>query len=197
MHSSEAREAPDATAELATAVVSAAAARGLRIGVAESLTGGALASALVAVPGASQVFSGAVVAYDTALKHSLLGVEAALLAARGPVDAAVARQMARGARTACAVPGSSPGELQPADVGISTTGVAGPDPDPQTGQAAGTVWIGLSVGSRDTAFPLALAGDRPQIRGASVRAALAALLDAVADAGQLGGGQTVDPVRNS
>ncbi|SJN09571.1 C-terminal domain of CinA type S [Leucobacter sp. 7(1)] len=190
---------PDVDQELAAAVITAGAARGLRIAVAESLTGGALASALVGVPGASRVFSGAVVAYDTAVKHSLLRVDAALLAARGPVNAEVARQMARGVRNACAVPGlgADPDVSHAADIGVATTGVAGPDPDPHTGQPAGTVWIGLSVGDRDTAFPLALAGDRPLIRAATVRAALAALLDAATHEPAPRGGKTGDPVHNS
>ncbi|NLA65778.1 MAG: CinA family protein, partial [Leucobacter sp.] len=75
---------------------------GLRVAVAESLTGGLLADAFVVVPGASHTFAGAIVAYDTALKHTLLGVDRAILRERGPVDAEVAQQMASGARQACA-----------------------------------------------------------------------------------------------
>lgn len=158
-------------------VVARAATAGIRIAVAESLTGGALADALVSVPGASRVFSGAVVAYDTALKSSLLGVDAALLRRTGPVDAEVARQMARGVRRACAVPRAAAGgaPIRDAEIGIATTGVAGPDPDPQTGQAAGTVWLGVSVGERAIAIPLVLTGDRAAIRASTVHAALDAL----------------------
>lgn len=72
--------------------------RGLTLAVAESLTGGALSAALVSVPGASAVLRGAVVAYATPVKASLLGVDPGLLAAHGPVDPEVARQMARGVR---------------------------------------------------------------------------------------------------
>ncbi|TCK41554.1 competence/damage-inducible protein cinA [Leucobacter luti] len=176
--------APDRSPhELATQVIAQAAERGLRVAVAESLTGGALLSALVAVPGASRVILGGVVAYDTALKHSLLGVEQELLARRGPVDGTVAVQMARGVRRACALPVvgalESP-EWDEPELGIATTGVAGPDPDPQTGQPAGTVWIGVSAGEHDTSFRLdTLRGDRSAIRTATVRAALEALLSAV------------------
>ncbi|MBL5974284.1 MAG: CinA family protein [Candidatus Leucobacter sulfamidivorax] len=152
----------------ATAFIAAAAERGLRLAVAESLTGGLLASEFVAVPGSSRVFSGGVVAYDTALKRSVLGVDAELLRARGPVDAEVARQMARGVRRACAVDGRE------ADIGIATTGVAGPEPDPQTGQPPGTVWVAVSGPKGDHATLLdGLSGlDRVGVRLATVRAAI-------------------------
>ncbi|MBO1902105.1 CinA family protein [Leucobacter weissii] len=154
----------------------------MRIAVAESLTGGLLADALVSVPGASAAFSGGIVAYDTALKHTLLGVDAELLAARGPVDAEVARQMARGVRATCATPrqgadsASSPSAARDAEVGLATTGVAGPDPDPQTGQAAGTVWLGVSSSRGERSVGLRLSGERAVIRLATVEAALRELL---------------------
>lgn len=153
------------------------AAAGLRVAVAESLTGGLLADAFVSVTGASSVFSGAIVAYDTALKQSLLGVEAELLERCGPVDAEVARQMARGVRTACAVPRGEAGELIRADIGLATTGVAGPDPDPQTGQPAGTVWIGVSSDLGERAVRLRLDGDRASIRYETVRHAMGEFSD--------------------
>lgn len=142
--------------------------RGLTIAVAESLTGGLLTSALVDVPGASATVRGGVVAYDTAIKHSVLGVSAALLAERGAVDPEVARQMAAGVRVALAVDGT------PADVGLATTGVAGPDP--QDGNPVGTVYLGIAVGDRVESVPLSLAGSRSDIRSATVQAALATLL---------------------
>ncbi|RGE23706.1 CinA family protein [Leucobacter sp. wl10] len=156
----------------AAAAIEWAAARGLRIAVAESLTGGMLVDALVAIPGASRALSGGIVAYDTWLKRSLLGVDPELLRDRGPVDESVARQMASGVRSACAVPRAPGSTPLPADVGIATTGAAGPDPDPQTGQPAGTVWIGLSTGERTFARRFMLPGDRAEIREAAVHAAL-------------------------
>ncbi len=105
---------------LAEAVVHAAQRHGVTFGVAESLTGGEIASAIVSVPGASDVFRGGIVAYATPLKRSLLGVDGTLLDVEGPVHPEVARQMAEGARIACAVDG------HPADFAIATTGVAGP-----------------------------------------------------------------------
>lgn len=173
--------APGLGGELARAVVEIAAARGLRVAVAESLTGGLLADALVSVPGSSRVFSGGVVAYDTALKHSVLGVDAQLLEARGPVDGEVARQMASGVRRVCAVPREGGGDPVPADIGIATTGVAGPQPDPQTGQAVGTVWIGLCTEGGVRAVEYALSGDRGDIRNGSVAAALELLVGELVD----------------
>jgi nicotinamide-nucleotide amidase len=154
---------PDAAAGLVAALT----ARGLTIAVAESLTGGLLAAELIRVPGASAVMVGGVVAYQTPLKHSLLGVDAALLAEHGAVHPEVARQMATGVRTALAVDG------RPADIGLSTTGVAGPDE--QDGQSVGTVYLGLAFGDSVRAIPLRLAGDRDRIRAQSVEHALEAV----------------------
>ena len=142
--------------------------RGWTLGIAESLTGGMLAAELISVPGASATVLGGVVAYATPLKQTLLRVDAALLADRGPVDPDVACQMADGARLAVAVDG------RPADVGISTTGIAGPEsPD---GQPVGTVYIGVSTPRGTTALALRLEGDRQAIRAETVRRAVAALL---------------------
>ncbi|MDR6868676.1 nicotinamide-nucleotide amidase [Microbacterium resistens] len=146
-------------------------ARGLTLGIAESLTGGALSAALVAVPGASDVLRGAVVAYATPVKHSLLGVDERLLAENGAVDPEVARQMARGVRSALSVAGS------PADVGISTTGVAGPAP--QDGKPVGTVHIGISWGDAVTSRAFRFDGDRSEIRAATVRAALSLAVELI------------------
>jgi nicotinamide-nucleotide amidase len=152
--------ARDAAAELVALLT----ARGLTIAVAESLTGGLLVAELVRVPGASAVVVGGVVAYDTAIKHSLLGVDADLLARQGAVDPEVARQMAVGVRSALAVDGRA------ADIGISTTGVAGPDP--QDGKAVGTVYLGFAIGDEVVDVALALSGDRNGIRSAVVSESL-------------------------
>jgi nicotinamide-nucleotide amidase len=88
--------------------------------------------------------------------------------------------MARGVRTVCAVPRSDEGERLPSDIGLSTTGVAGPDPDPQTGQPAGTVWVGVSSSRGDRALSLHLEGDREDIRKATVSAALGLLVEELA-----------------
>lgn len=158
---------------LAADVVGALVSRRLTIAVAESLTGGLLVAELVSVPGASAVVRGGVVAYATPLKHSLLGVDAALLEEQGPVDPEVARQMAAGVRRRLAVDG------EPAAIGVSTTGVAGPDP--QHGHPVGEVWLGLAWGDEVRARRLELAGDRAAIRTATVAAALAWLRDRLAE----------------
>ena len=139
-------------------------ARGLTLAVAESLTGGLLAAELIRPAGASAVVTGGVVAYNTAIKHSLLGVDTDLLAEYGAVHPLVAEQMAAGARTALSVDG------RPADIGIATTGVAGPDP--QDGRTPGTVYLGLSMSGGTRSIGLTLTGDRDQIRRDTVFAAI-------------------------
>lgn len=111
-------------------VIAAASQRGLTIAACESLTAGLLAASLADVPGASAVLRGGLVTYATELKHTLAGVDADLLAQRGAVDPDVALSMARGAAQVCG-----------AELGISCTGVAGPDP--QDGKPVGRVYIGL------------------------------------------------------
>jgi nicotinamide-nucleotide amidase len=159
--------------QLADDVVGALVGRGWTIAVAESLTGGLLVAELVSVPGASAVVRGGVVAYATPLKHELLGVDADLLAENGPVDPEVARQMAAGARERLAVDG------EPAAIGLSTTGVAGPDP--QGGHPVGEVWLGLADERGAEARRLELGGDRAAIRAATVDAALSWLRDRLAE----------------
>jgi nicotinamide-nucleotide amidase len=138
--------------------------RHLTIALAESLTGGLLVAEFVSVPGASAVVNGGVVAYNTALKRSILSVDPELLAEHGAVHPDVARQMAEGVRRACAVDGV------PADVGISTTGVAGPDP--QDGQPVGTVFVAVATGSGTRVTELHLEGSRSAIRKAVVSESL-------------------------
>lgn len=144
--------------------------RGWTVAVAESLTGGLVVAELVAVPGASQVVRGGVVAYSTDLKASLLGVDRRLLAVRGAVDPDVAYAMAEGVR-AC----------MGADVGLATTGVAGPDA--QDGQAPGTVFISVVGPAGAHVRALALPGNRTQVRTASKDAVLALARDLVAPTG--------------
>lgn len=142
---------------------------GLTLAVAESLTGGSLTDAFVRVPGASRVLLGGLVAYATPLKQRLLGVDAALLAEHGAVHPDVAAAMARGVRTALAVDG------RPAEVGLGTTGVAGPGP--ADGHPAGTVWVAAAVGSRVRVAGDRLDGDRAAVRAAAIGLALTALAE--------------------
>ena len=150
----------DVVADVAARVVAILIERGLTIAVAESLTRGLLVAELIGVPGASATVLGGVVAYNTALKHSILGVDAELLAEHGPVHPEVARQMADRVRAALAVDG------EPADIGVSTTGVAGPGP--QGGRPAGTVYLGFAIGGDVSSLRLELGGDRGAIREKTV-----------------------------
>jgi nicotinamide-nucleotide amidase len=152
----------------AAAALSALRRRGWTLGVAESLTGGAVCAELVSVSGASAVVRG-VVAYATPIKHSVLGVDQELLELHGPVHPEVALQMADGIRRVLGVDG------RPADVGISTTGIAGPDsPD---GQPVGTVHVAVVTPEASRRRELHLSGDRAEIRARSVSEVLQLLLE--------------------
>jgi nicotinamide-nucleotide amidase len=158
----------DAEPALNALAINALIAHGYTIAVAESLTGGQLVASLVDVAGASAAVVGGVVAYATPVKYSALGVSAELLAEKGAVDPEVARQMATGVRVACAVDG------RPADVGIATTGVAGPEE--QDGKPVGTVFVGIAIEDRVDAVELSLSGTRRDIQSATVREALELLV---------------------
>ncbi len=130
--------------------------KGLTMGLAESVTGGLVAARLVGVPGASEWFRGSVVAYDEAVKFSVLGVP------QGPVvteDAA--RAMADGAR-----------RVLHAEVGLSLTGVAGPDT--AEGVDTGTVIIGVAgIGAEEpSAITIRLPGERQTVRELATISAL-------------------------
>lgn len=129
--------------------------RGLTLGVAESVTGGLVAGRLTNIPGASDVFRGAVVSYSNDVKFDLLGVPP------GPVvSEAVAVAMAQGAR-----------RVLDSDIGLGLTGVAGPSE--QDGKQAGTLCIGLARQDGTTeARTLQLPGGRDQMRQLSVISAL-------------------------
>jgi nicotinamide-nucleotide amidase len=140
------------------------AARGETVATAESLTGGLLGAALTAVPGASSVYRGGVVAYSVELKAQLLGVPEKLLAEFGPVHPETALAMAAGAQARLG-----------ATYGLSTTGVAGPEP--HGSQPVGTVYVACAGRVRE----LLLSGDREEIRRLTVSAALELLLEVLAD----------------
>jgi len=147
----------------AATVLAALRSRGWTIAVAESLTGGLVVSSLVDVAGASASVRGGVVAYATEVKADVLGVDPVLLATAGAVDSGVARQMADGVR-----------RLLGADVGVATTGVAGPEP--QDGNPVGTVWIAVATPEHLGSVRRDFEGDRAGIRRQAVDAALAACL---------------------
>lgn len=156
----------DTVPTLARDVVQEFIARGATAATAESLTAGLVAATLADVPGASAMLRGGVVCYSSEVKADVLGVSTALLAEAGSVDAGVARQMADGARRVCG-----------ADYGVSTTGAAGPEP--HDGKPVGTVFVAVSGPTGTTVASYLFGGDRPAIRQAATRAALAGLLEAL------------------
>ena len=118
----------------------------LSLAVAESVTGGLVGARLTAVPGASDIFRGAVVSYASEVKFELLGVP------KGPVVSTdAAKSMALGVR-----------QRLGADVGIATTGVAGPAE--QEGHPPGAVFLGLAHGEHAEALQVRLPGDRRRVR---------------------------------
>jgi nicotinamide-nucleotide amidase len=144
-------------------LVTALSSLGQTVASAESITGGLVISQLIDPPGASAVVRGGVVAYATDAKASVLGVDAELLADRGAVDADVAQQMAEGVR-----------RVLHADWGVSTTGVAGPDP--QDGMPVGRVYVAVAGPDGTQVQQHDLSGDRREIRDGAVGAALALLM---------------------
>lgn len=133
------------------------------IATAESLTGGLVCAALTSVPGSSAAVRGGLILYATDLKASVGGVDPDALAADGPVTADTAIAMALGAR-----------KTLDADVGVATTGVAGPDE--QDGHGVGTVHVAVATPGRTAVRSYTgddrLRGDRAQVRAAAVAAAL-------------------------
>ncbi len=140
----------------ATALVARLQEKRYTLAAAESCTGGWFAKTVVDVPGASAVFCGGVVSYTNAIKERLLGVPADLLATYTAVSAPVAAAMARGVR----------GQTG-ADLGISVTGLAGPDGGTEE-TPVGRVYIGLSCKTGEHVTELTLPGDRTAVRCAAV-----------------------------
>ncbi len=146
--------------ELALVLLRVLRERSLTLGVAESCTGGLLGAELCAVPGASSVFMGGVIAYDNRIKCSLLGVPESLLAQSGAVSAACAEAMARGALCALGVQCS-----------IAVTGIAGPDGGTPE-KPVGLVYIGTCVGDDCRVRECRFRGDRAAVREQAAAKAL-------------------------
>ena len=134
--------------------------RGLTLGTAESCSGGLVAARLTSVPGSSDVFPGAVVAYSNEVKARELGVPQTLLDEHGAVSAEVAKAMAEGARSRLGV-----------DVAVSVTGVAGPGGGTEE-KPVGLVFLHASGPDGELASRFDLPGSREAIRGRSAVAAL-------------------------
>ncbi len=107
--------------------------RGMTVGVAESCTGGFLASLFTSQPGASEYFHGGIISYDNSVKMNVLGVEKGVLDNCGAVSRECAEQMAAGARRVLGT-----------DCAIATTGIAGPDGGTPE-KPAGTVWVAVAT----------------------------------------------------
>ncbi len=135
-------------------------AAGVSLATAESLTGGQLAAAVTAVPGASAAYLGGVVSYATEVKVAVLGVPRDVVDGVGAVSAECAVAMARGVRT-----------LLGASYGVSTTGVAGPEQ--QEGKPVGRVHLAVAGPSGEATRQLDLPGDRAAVQQGAVDAALA------------------------
>ncbi|MBQ5389860.1 MAG: CinA family protein [Clostridia bacterium] len=134
---------------------------------AESCTGGLAAATVVAIPGASEIFYGGIVSYDSSVKRGLLGVEQGVLETVGAVSEACALQMASGARKAIG-----------ADIAVSVTGIAGPGGG-SAEKPVGLVYLGIASerGSHAVKLLLGDAGDRTAIRERAVYEMLAAALE--------------------
>ena len=153
--------APPTAAQIAELVSS----RGLTVGAAESLTGGAVSSALAAAPDASTWYHGCVVAYSPRVKQDVLGVTP------GPVVTELCgRELAQGAA-----------KLLQTDAAVSTTGVGGPDPD--EGEEPGTVYVGVVVPGGGGCHRLELDGEPDEIVEQATERALELLLEALRTGG--------------
>ena len=145
-------------------------ARGWRMASAESCTGGLIAAACTSVAGSSDWFERGFVSYSNEAKTELLGVPAALIAAHGAVSEAVVCAMVQGAL-----------HRSSAQLAVAVTGIAGPG-GAVPGKPVGTVWLAIATADRVSARCNLWPGDRTQVREATVRAALGALVAAVCSA---------------
>lgn len=141
--------------------------RGITLATAESLTGGELGALISAIPGASQTYVGGVVSYATEVKVDVLGVDQQTVDTVGVVSEECAAQMATGVR-----------DLLKADIGVSTTGVAGPQP--QEDKPVGLAYVGVADGVDVRVKEVNAEGSRWEIRRAVVSAAMDLLGETVA-----------------
>lgn len=146
-------------ASLQAAIHALVQARGETLAVAESCTGGRVASALTAVPGSSKSFLGGIVAYDNSVKIAQLGVSERTLREHGAVSEETAREMAAGVRARLG-----------ATHAVATTGIAGPDGGTEE-KPVGLVWFALDLNGEQKTYRFNFRGDRDAIqRRASVMA---------------------------
>ena len=128
------------------------------LATAESITAGGLSAAITSVTGSSQIFLGAIVAYQSHVKAEVLGIDEAVIATHTVYSQEVAEAMAQAVRAKFG-----------ATWAIATTGVAGPGPS--DGVPSGTVWVAID-GPVSQSLELSLAGDRESVRNATVATAI-------------------------
>ncbi len=146
-------------------------ARGWKLAVAESCTGGGLGARITDVPGSSAYFLGGIIAYDNRVKRDMLGVPDAVFVESGAVSRPSAEAMAAGCLRRFG-----------ADVAVSITGIAGPEggtPD----KPVGLVYFAATTGSSELSEERHFSGDRASVRRQAVEAALRLALAAVRAAG--------------
>ncbi len=153
---------------LARAVIAQMSARGWRLALAESCTGGLISATITGESGASRILDASITAYANEAKEALLGVPKQTMIDHGAVSAQVALHMAQAARAATM-----------SDVGLGVTGVAGPGGG-TADKPVGRIYLALASPNGERAAEFNFDGDRDAVRDQTVAAALEALL-AVAD----------------
>ena len=146
--------------DLAAVVLERLRARGGRLVVAESCTGGLLGARITAVPGASDVFIGGIIAYDNVVKSGTLDVAPELLERHGAVSEQVVSAMAQGVQRQFAV-----------DAALAITGIAGPGGG-TADKPVGTVWMAARLGTEARALKRIFPGERGEIRARAAQGAL-------------------------
>ena len=141
--------------------------RGYTVAVAESCTGGLVSARLIDKPGASAFFMEGAVTYSNASKIARLGVKAETIERFGAVSEETAREMSEGMARSAGT-----------DIGISTTGIAGPDGGTPE-KPVGLVYIGLCVKGRVSAERFVFSGPRERVRDQAADEALRMLRSAL------------------
>lgn len=139
--------------------------KGMKVAFCESCTGGYISKTITDVPGASEVFDCGMVTYSNEIKARLVGVSPITLKNHGAVSEEVAMQMAKGVRT-----------LSGADIGISVTGIAGPDGGTDE-KPVGLVYMGFSTKNTTITKKLMFKGNREKIRLSTVTAVMSSLTE--------------------
>lgn len=153
----------------AQACIGRLAAKGLMLGLAESCTGGMIAEMITAVPGASRVFAGGIVAYSNEVKKHVLQVSGDILEESGAVSEACAAAMAEGAAKALQVP-----------IAGAVTGIAGPDGGTPE-KPVGLVWIAVSYAGRTVTRECHFRGGRETVRRRTAAALFSLIREQLAD----------------